>query len=85
MATHSRILAYRIPGTEEPGGLPSMGLHRVGHDRSDLAAATAAAGYFHVLAIVNSAAINTGAHVSFWNLLYDGGNPKVVLHDNLEG
>ena len=32
MATHSRILAWRIPGTGEPGGLPSMGSHRVGHD-----------------------------------------------------
>ena len=43
MATHSNVLAWRIPGTEEPGGLPSMGLHRVGHDWSDLAAAAAAA------------------------------------------
>ena len=32
MATHSSILIWRIPGTEEPGGLPSMGLHRAGHD-----------------------------------------------------
>ena len=32
MATHSSILAWRIPGTEEPGGLPSMGSHKVGHD-----------------------------------------------------
>ena len=32
MATHSGILAWRIPGTAEPGGLPSMGSHRVGHD-----------------------------------------------------
>ena len=32
MATHSSILVWRIPGTEEPGGLPSMGSHRVGHD-----------------------------------------------------
>ena len=32
MATHSDILAWRIPGTEEPGGQPSVGLHRVGHD-----------------------------------------------------
>ena len=32
MATHSSVLAWRIPGMEEPGGLPSMGLHRVGHD-----------------------------------------------------
>ena len=41
MATHSSILAWRIPGTEEPGGLPSLGSHRVGHDWSDLAAAAA--------------------------------------------
>ena len=41
MATHSSVLAWRIPGMGEPGGLPSMGLHRVGHDQSDLAAATA--------------------------------------------
>ena len=32
MATHSSILAWRIPGTEEPGGLPSVGSHRVGHN-----------------------------------------------------
>ena len=37
MATHSSVLAWRIPGTGEPAGLPSMGLHRVGHDWSDLA------------------------------------------------
>ena len=39
MATHSSVLAWRIPETGEPGGLPSMGSHRVGHDWSDLAAA----------------------------------------------
>ena len=39
MATHSSVLAWRIPGTEEPGGLPSMGSQRVGHNWSDLAAA----------------------------------------------
>ena len=38
MATHSSFLAWRISGTEEPGGLPSIGLHRVGQDWSDLAA-----------------------------------------------
>ena len=32
MATHSSVLAWRIPGTAEPGGLPSLGSHRVGHD-----------------------------------------------------
>ena len=42
MATHSIVLAWRIPGTGEPGGLPSMGWHRVGHDWSNLAAAAAA-------------------------------------------
>ena len=41
MATHSSVLAWRIPGTGEPGGLPSMGSQRVGHDWSDLAAAAA--------------------------------------------
>ena len=37
MATHSSVLAWRVPGTGKPGGLPSLGLHRVGHDWSDLA------------------------------------------------
>ena len=41
MATHSSVLAWRIPGIGEPGGLPSMGSHRVRHNRSDLAAAAA--------------------------------------------
>ena len=41
MATHSSVLAWRIPGMAEPGGLLSMGSHRVGHDWSDLAAAAA--------------------------------------------
>ena len=39
MAPQSSVFAWRIPGTREPGGLPSMGSHRVGHDWSDLAAA----------------------------------------------
>ena len=39
MPTHSSILVWRIPGTGEPGGLPSMGMHRVGRDWSDLGAA----------------------------------------------
>ena len=41
MATHCSVLAWRIPGTGEPGGLPTLGSHRVGHDLSDLAAAAA--------------------------------------------
>ena len=39
MATHSSVLAWRIPGTREPDGLLSLGSHRVGHDCSDLAVA----------------------------------------------
>ena len=39
MAPHSSVLAWKIPGTGEPGGLLSMGSHRVGHDSCDLAAA----------------------------------------------
>ena len=46
MATHSSVLAWRIPGMGEPGWLPSMGSHRVGHNWSDLAAA---AGHLSVL------------------------------------
>ena len=45
MATHSSTLAWKIPWMEEPGGLPSMGSHRVGHDWSNLAAAAAASDY----------------------------------------
>ena len=48
MATHSSVLAWRTPGTGEPGGLPSMGSHRVGHDGSDLAAAAAGSTYTEV-------------------------------------
>ena len=46
MATHASVLAWRIPGTGEPGGLPSMGSHRVGHDWSDLAEAAAKNNFF---------------------------------------
>ena len=52
MATHSSVLAWRIPGTGEPGGLPSMESHRVGHDWSDLAAAAAAYVYVCVCVCV---------------------------------
>ena len=50
MAPHSSTLAWKIPWMEEPSGLPSMGLHRVGHDWSDLAAAAAAAAAAYFLA-----------------------------------
>ena len=51
MATHSSILAWRIPGMGEPGGLPSMGSHRVGHDWSDLAAGAAGIKYIFFLTL----------------------------------
>ena len=48
MATHSSILAWRTPGTGQPGGLLPTGSHRVGHDWSDLAAAAASKGYLGI-------------------------------------
>ena len=53
MATHSSVLAWRIPGTVEPGGLPSMGSHRVGHSWSDLAAVTSDIEHFFIMLIVS--------------------------------
>ena len=58
MATHSSVLAWRIPWMEKPGGLQSMGSHRVGHDWSDLAAVAAAA----------SLVVLYGTLISFSNL-----------------
>ena len=54
MATHSSILAWRIPRTAEPGGLLSMGLHRVRHNWSDLAAAAARALAFLVAQLLKN-------------------------------
>ena len=48
MATHSSVLALRIPGMGEPGGLPSVGSHRVRHDWSDLAAAASHPGHLYL-------------------------------------
>ena len=61
MATHSSVLAWRIPGMGEPGGLPSMGSHRVRHDCSDLAAAAEIAIllYIHCIVIHNSQGMKT--------------------------
>ena len=57
MATHSSVLAWRIPGTGEPGGLASMGSHRVGHDWSDLAAAAIKVKLLYNAALVVSSAL----------------------------
>ena len=62
MATHSSVLAWRIPGTGEPGGLPSMGSHRVGHDWGDLAAAAVSGLVPSLLLLWERGACNKGAH-----------------------
>ena len=55
MATHSSILVWRIPQTEKPGGLPSIGWQKVGHDQSDLArthhSGKAMCAYFYFLVV----------------------------------
>ena len=67
MATHSSVLAWRLPGTEEPGGLPSMGLHRVGHDWSNLAAAAATSVFGWFLA-ENALCCPTATQLGYWIL-----------------
>ena len=68
MATHSSVLAWRIPGTGEPGGLPSMGSHRVGHEWSDLAAAAAAYQKQHPKTRVLSHLFKTIQCLVFWGV-----------------
>ena len=63
MATHSSVLAWRIPGTAEPGGLPSMGSHRVGHDWSNLAAAAARSLYKNIKSTLKCWRFATGGLV----------------------
>ena len=64
MATHSSVLAWRIPGAGEPGGLLSMGLHRVGYDWSDLAAA--------MESLLTKSLLPCGWHIHrFWGLDVD--------------
>ena len=89
MATHSSVLAWRIPGTGEPRGLPSMGLHRGRHDWSDLAAAAD----YMCMSPISSVSLQTltntspsssgsllfsqcGVHQGLW-----GGNPPRNLWD----
>ena len=79
MATHSSVLAWRIPGTVGSGGLPSMGSHRVGHDGSDLAAVAAArcvlTSYFGIPVPYNEKGI------FFWVLVLKG---LVGLHRTIQ-
>ena len=66
MATHSSVLAWRIPGMEEPGGLLSMGLHRVRHDWSDLAAAAGLISNLDV-SINHPSKVNNKVYVLFFS------------------
>ena len=78
MATHSSILAWRIPGTEEPGGLPSMGSHRAGHDWSDLAAGAAATAY-SIVVWLTYIMITIGSLVNIHYLMWIKKLKKLIL------
>ena len=72
MATHSSVLAWRIPGTGEPGGLPSMGSHRVRHDWSDLAAGNEIMACFFIFQKVLCTYSKQWTYhcLSVWNILH---------------
>ena len=72
MATHSSALAWRIPGTGKPGGLPSRGSHRVGHNWSDFAAAAAASPYN----LIQKGCLPHGTTGRLPIIFYWGGNLK---------
>ena len=76
MATHSSVLAWRSPGTGKPGGLPSMGLHRVRHDWCDLAAAAAAekgmANHFSILVTRTPWTAWKGKQIWHWKISSPG-------------
>ena len=74
MATHSSVLAWRRPGMEEPGRLPSMGSHRVRHDWSDLAAAAC---YVYIIHInIQKTRIMASGPITSWQL--DGETMETV-------
>ena len=90
MANHSSVLAWRIPGTGEPDGLPSMGSHRVGHDWSDLAGAAAVSLNFScgILWVVHAPCpvhfilglLDLGKSLTEWTeLLYTGGKLRIGI------
>ena len=66
MATHSSVLAWRIPGTEKPGGLPSLGSHRVGHDGNHLAAAASALNSISLVDCISSKAPALAGQTCRW-------------------
>ena len=85
MATHSNVLAWRIPGTGEPGRLPSMGSHTVRHDWSDLAAAAAGAAAAAVCTELEKCQSNYEIEYMMWCPLGNHSNPYVSPHPQLHG
>ena len=84
MATHSGVLALRIPGTGEPGGLLSMGLHRVGHDGSNLAEAAAASKvqFYFNRSSLNSCNYDDNWSISNYNIIVHGSKVMASLPDS---
>ena len=88
MATHSSALAWRIPGTGEPGGLPSLGSHRVGHDWSNLAAkATAQTILIFSDKVTDQIKFMMSLHLKFWSwsILSHVSESKIYLSSNNYG
>ena len=82
MATHSSVLAWRIPGTGELGGLLSLGSHRAGHDLSDLAAAAAAAAAAAELSMGCTLGChsNLSTHYNFTHFAFDKVSPASLYY-----
>ena len=74
MAAYSSVLAWRIPGMAEPGGLPSLGSHRVGHDWSDLAAAAYmciyVSTYIYIYTHTSGSLVTSGSFISDFSLVF---------------
>ena len=86
MAAHSSVLAWRIPGMGEPGGLPSMGSHRVGHDWHDLAAATLISGFIWsslVLPLWRSLSSSPNGFSICWGSLPESVTSLVVVNGDV--
>jgi len=89
MATHSSVLTWRILGTGEPGGLPSLGSHRVGHHWSDLAAAAAV--YYSSLYVCSLVLVTVGLCLGLWqtyfasSLLFSTGFFTIIFMNSFSG
>ena len=84
MSTHFSVLAWRIPGTGEPGGLPSMWSHRVGHDWSDLAACYSSYNYPSYITVISFfPSVFPQKFISWWDFLHSSYlefYPPLIFH-----